>query len=324
LDQSIEQQPPRPHSGPRPCLPPRCCRAARRRSWPALAQAGFIDPVSLPMWIGQGHPDASFGDAFTPSLTAVLEHHLPDAFGPDDGSHDPRFDRHDGGAGVDPGRGDTSQPPAAPVTVTLPAAFGLQPLAPVRQRGYAGRIADKPSAMVRPPNPMSSAQATEARGHAASRHPIDDLARRAELEAHLGNPYVRAFVSTIGDAEGAGYNTFYGGAKFGDYSRFPGYGHDNTASGRYQIMAATYDRLSAKLGLTDFSPKTQDLMAAQLLVEDRAMEPLLSGNADAALSGAPRTWASLPKGPNLPNRYPGQPYMPYNRVLSNLKHNLGQ
>ncbi len=89
---------------------------------PAQAQAGIIDPIALSVWFGEDQPDASFGDGFTPNLTAVLEHHGPDAFGPDDGSHDPAATRRDGGAGVDPGPDDNRQPPAGPSTATLPAA----------------------------------------------------------------------------------------------------------------------------------------------------------------------------------------------------------
>lgn len=75
------------------------------------------------------------------------------------------------------------------------------------------------------------------------------------------------------------------------------------------------------MGLTDFSPQTQDLMAAQLLVERGAMGPLLSGNLDAALRGASHEWATLPKGPNLSNRNLGQRYMPYDKVRSTFELN---
>jgi muramidase (phage lysozyme) len=65
-------------------------------------------------------------------------------------------------------------------------------------------------------------------------------------------------------AEGADYDSLYGDLlkgrwrTFSDYSRFP-YRHGITASGRYQINAGTYHDMSVKLGLTDFSPHTQDL-----------------------------------------------------------------
>lgn len=45
---------------------------------------------------------------------------------------------------------------------------------------------------------------------------------RAEAEAALKNPNVSAFLDTIAWAEGARYDTLYGGARFDDYSRFRG------------------------------------------------------------------------------------------------------
>jgi muramidase (phage lysozyme) len=63
-------------------------------------------------------------------------------------------------------------------------------------------------------------------------------------------------------------------------------------------------------------------MAAQRLVDRGAMAPLLSGNLDAALSGASHEWAALPKGRNLSNRYQDQPYMPYDKVRSTFDLNL--
>jgi len=63
-------------------------------------------------------------------------------------------------------------------------------------------------------------------------------------------------------------------------------------------------------------------MATQRLVDRGAMGPLLSGNLDAALSEASHEWAALPKGPNLANRYLGQPYLPYDKVRSTFELDL--
>lgn len=143
----------------------------------------------------------------------------------------------------------------------------------------------------------------------------------AKLDTALKNPNVQAFLNVIAQAEGATYDSLYGDTahrprKFNDYSGFPGSG-PATASGRYQITKSTYGDLSRKLGLADFSPQTQDRMAAQLLDEHRALEPLLKGDLDAALAGAAIPWRSLPRGPGQPNiRQPVQPYMPYDKVRS--------
>jgi muramidase (phage lysozyme) len=141
----------------------------------------------------------------------------------------------------------------------------------------------------------------------------------AALERHLQNPNVQAFLSLIATTEGETYDSLYGDRPagrrrtFADFSAFPGQGADRAASGRYQIQPATYNDLSARLGLTDFSPHTQDLMAVQRLIDRGALGPLLKGDLAGALGGASQEWASLPQGPGGRNRYP-QPYVPYGRV----------
>ncbi len=110
---------------------------------PALAAAGITDSIALPIMFGEGQPGASFGDGFTPNLTAVLE---PDQGQDSDGV--PIGDEGFGGSGYDPAAGSDSLeagamsgaageavPLPGATTTTLPAAYGLQPLAPVRKSG---------------------------------------------------------------------------------------------------------------------------------------------------------------------------------------------
>jgi hypothetical protein len=92
----------------------------------ALAEAGIFDPISLPVVFGENQPDFRFGVGITPNLTAVLE---------SDQEVD-EFDSTDQLAGIQSGPAE-SQPSqqTRPATATLPAAYGAQPLAPVRPRG---------------------------------------------------------------------------------------------------------------------------------------------------------------------------------------------
>src|SRR5205807_102100 len=69
----------------------------------------------------------------------------------------------------------------------------------------------------------------------------------------------------------------------------------SSASGRYQIIADTFNRLSGQLGIGDFYPHTQDLMATRLLEEKGAIEPLMRGDLDTVLPLIAGVWASLPK-----------------------------
>jgi hypothetical protein len=99
----------------------------------ALAENGIFDPVEIPFM----YADESFagggmiGDGCTPNVTATLE---LDRTGELDGS-DPS------GAEPEPSRlspdwpkdGEQGEAAAPRRTTTLPAAFGIKPLAPVRK-----------------------------------------------------------------------------------------------------------------------------------------------------------------------------------------------
>jgi hypothetical protein len=92
----------------------------------ALAEAGFADTISVPVVLGE-QPDLSggiLGNGITPNLTAVLETEQEDEFD---------FSSYDAPATARP-TADAAQP-SGPGTTTLPAAYGMQPLAPVRRRG---------------------------------------------------------------------------------------------------------------------------------------------------------------------------------------------
>jgi muramidase (phage lysozyme) len=117
--------------------------------------------------------------------------------------------------------------------------------------------------------------------------------RLAAANAYLRDPNVRALLNTISRTEGAGYNTLSGrNLSFNNFSTFPPNG---LAAGRYQIEPGTYGDLSTKLGLKDFSPRTQDLMAVQLLIDKSAIDAAVAGNLDEILKHVNDVWASLPQ-----------------------------
>jgi muramidase (phage lysozyme) len=111
---------------------------------------------------------------------------------------------------------------------------------------------------------------------------------------------------------------------FDDYSKHPARSRKNSASGRYQIIADTYDGLSAELGTKDFSPHTQDLMAVRLLESTGALKPLLAGDIAAAIHAASPQWNALEKGPGKGNDTPGQSFKTYDWIVNNFEHNLRQ
>lgn len=98
-----------------------------------------------------------------------------------------------------------------------------------------------------------------------------------------------------------GYNVMVGGRQFHDYEDhprklvgLPNLGISSTAAGRYQFLERTWDALAKKLGLTDFSPKNQDLAAIELIRECGARQPIELGEIQVAVLKCKSIWASLP------------------------------
>ena len=95
------------------------------------------------------------------------------------------------------------------------------------------------------------------------------------------------------------YRTLYGGQLFSDYSRHPHIaitkgGITSTAAGAYQILYGTWVTIQQSLGLTDFSPLSQDRAAVALVSRRGALEDILAGRLAAAIEKCRKEWASLP------------------------------
>lgn len=69
---------------------------------------------------------------------------------------------------------------------------------------------------------------------------------------------------------------------------------NSTAAGRYQILVRIFDFYKRALSLKDFSPKSQDAIAIQLLKECKAIDAINLGNFNDAVWKARSRWASLP------------------------------
>ena len=155
-------------------------------------------------------------------------------------------------------------------------------------------------------------------------------AHLAENQKYLSYKNVTAFLSAIAEAEGGDYNLKYGGVKgkkndkwkFSDFSTHPGAGAGGktTAAGMYQINKPTWHEMGDKMGLSDFSSTTQDLLAVEIIRTIGAITKVVSGDIDGALAIASRRWAALPQGKGKSNRYPGQPYLDYDKFVAAYKH----
>jgi muramidase (phage lysozyme) len=119
---------------------------------------------------------------------------------------------------------------------------------------------------------------------------------------------MKAFLDVIAYAEGTGdsYNYIFSFATFSSYFDHPrrlicSGGYCSDAAGRYQIKSTTWDDVRRTLGLTDFSPWSQDRAAVQLIKWRGAyddVERIDGPNSFAdALYGVRYEWASLPHSP---------------------------
>lgn len=153
--------------------------------------------------------------------------------------------------------------------------------------------------------------------------------RLEENRTLLADRNVSAFLKAIAEAEGGGYDFKYGAIKgkrndpwrFSDLSTHPGtgFGGSTTAAGMYQITIATWRQHGGKMGLTDFSPTTQDLIAVEILRSLRIIDKIKSGDIAGAIGPASRTWAALPMGPGLSNAHPPQPFVKYEDFFHNYQ-----
>jgi lysozyme len=68
----------------------------------------------------------------------------------------------------------------------------------------------------------------------------------------------------------------------------------STAAGAYQINRPTWKRLKQRLGLSDFSPASQDACALELISEKGALSDVRAGRVADAVAKVRKVWASLP------------------------------
>ncbi|WP_235548587.1 glycoside hydrolase family 24 protein [Noviherbaspirillum sp. Root189] len=128
----------------------------------------------------------------------------------------------------------------------------------------------------------------------------------------LTNPNVQAILRVIrtgeGTADEAGYRRIFGGQMFTSYDDHPRItvtksGYKSTAAGAYQMLASTWDETRKMMGLSDFSPASQDAAAVGRIAARGALPDVLAGRFDVAIKKIAKEWASLPGSPY------GQPVM---------------
>lgn len=116
-----------------------------------------------------------------------------------------------------------------------------------------------------------------------------------------------------GTAHDQGYNEQVGGTYFSDMSDHPanlgwrgmplsdaqcagagrGAGCVSTAAGAYQFIKPTWNSLKSKLGLSDFSPESQDAAALELIRQRGALDAVQAGDIKTAIQKCASIWASF-------------------------------
>lgn len=104
------------------------------------------------------------------------------------------------------------------------------------------------------------------------------------------------------------YRVGFGGRPIQDLTQHPntlsaftqtdGKQKQTSAAGKYQILGSTWERAAKKLGITDFTPESQDKVALELLRTRKALKYIDEGNFVEALKNAGPEWASLPTAPD--------------------------
>lgn len=129
--------------------------------------------------------------------------------------------------------------------------------------------------------------------------------------AQAGGTNVLAFLDMLAWSEGTdrpsqpsrdqGYDVIVGGGLFAGYTDhprklipLPKLGIKSTAAGRYQLLSRYFDAYKRQLGLQDFSPASQDLIALQQIRERRALPDIHAGRIPEAIAKCRNIWASLP------------------------------
>jgi muramidase (phage lysozyme) len=160
-----------------------------------------------------------------------------------------------------------------------------------------------------------------------------------ETEMNNQHPLMRLITQY---ESGGAYNILYGGARFTDFSTHPWSGWNansgpksslilagkkpaiitkgiykgqrSTAAGRHQFMLDSWNDYARKLGLTDFSPESQDAAAMQYIKDIGALRMYQAGNFEGAIRAMARVWTSLPSSTT------GEAQLSMDRAVNELRN----
>ncbi|HVI45237.1 MAG TPA: glycoside hydrolase family 104 protein [Chitinophaga sp.] len=130
------------------------------------------------------------------------------------------------------------------------------------------------------------------------------MADTSSSTTNIVNANIRAFLIMLQHSEGTygpdAYKKLYGGGlMFSSYANHPNtairkWGITSTAAGAYQFLYGTWNTLKKQLSLPDFSPKSQDRAALELIRMKGALPDIAAGRIAMAIQKCRKIWASLP------------------------------
>ena len=149
-------------------------------------------------------------------------------------------------------------------------------------------------------------------GSASSTVPVASKTKSGKSNWGALSSIIRTVEGTTGDK---GYRTRFGGHQFDDLSKHPNikaptpWGTSSEAAGAYQFMMPTWKEAKSALGLTDFSPESQE-KAGRFLTQRRGVNPDTRFNSfeefSAGISKLSPEWAGLPNSQKGRTGYHGQ------------------
>jgi len=139
-----------------------------------------------------------------------------------------------------------------------------------------------------------------------------------------------SIIRTVEGTTGSkGYRTRFGGHQFDDLSKHPNikaptpWGTSSEAAGAYQFMMPTWKEAKSALGLTDFSPESQE-KAGRFLTERRGVNPDTRFNTfeefSAGISKLSPEWAGLPNSQKGRTGYYGQANADMNQLWTQYQN----
>jgi muramidase (phage lysozyme) len=150
---------------------------------------------------------------------------------------------------------------------------------------------DKPTSKTSSDSPTSSSGSSLPVSTSSSDGMSDGWAKFSKV--------IKTGEGTVGDK---GYTTMFTGSQFSDLSQHPaqlnsGGGYSSDAAGAYQFLSTTYNPAAKKLGITDFSPESQEKVG-KYLAQQRGLDVdkvhTTKESFLKALDKVSPEWASMP------------------------------